>query len=90
MSELYDYMRERKTYFSNLICKKVLEAIRNELPYIVIASVESETDDEFIFELKVYKKDYLGALSKNFDGLVKFEDYELAAEAKKIIDENAN
>lgn len=90
MRELYDYMHQRKSYFSNLICKLVLEAIEQKLPYTVIASVEADDNEDFVYELKVYEKDYIGSLSKNFNGLLEYEEYELAAIAKKIIDENAN
>ena len=89
MGELYDYMVERKTYFSNLTCKLVLDGIKNGEPYIVVATVISENSDDR-YDLKVFAKDYVGALRKNLHGLVTYEEYELAAEVKKIIDENAN
>lgn len=90
LRDLYEYMQQRKSYFSNLICKKILEAIDNDLSHTVVVIIETEDDENFMYELKVYQRDYIGALSKNFNGLIDYEDYELAAKAKKIIDENAN
>lgn len=89
MDALYTYMRIQKPYIQNQICKKILEAIDQNSDMADIMTFEFTSTDTVV-TVKVPKDEYIQDLKKNFDGLVKYENYELAARAKKLIDENLN
>lgn len=82
--ELVSFLDGNQVSFRNKICKRILEGLRGDYESVHILTVYL-TDQQSKALIGVSKEGYITTLETNFDGLLAFEEYELAAEAKQFI-----
>lgn len=78
-----DVLRENEHALSMEIVFKICEAIDNELDSVDIAEIITPVE---IITIHSSGPNYLTTLETNLENLVKYEEYELCAVAKKHID----